>query len=147
MHSNFLYRNTNISDGANNLLVPDGQINNEEVFLGAACSNVVGEPPPTSKNSTSTKHLDKEKSVKTEPYSKNTVMTIDTENTDSRLINFKGGFNFEEHYQEWSTNVSNENKDNLYLGKMFSLILFYIAIILNNIILNSDNTEMWRLWN
>ena len=119
MHSNFHYRNTNISDGVNNQLVPDGQINNEEVFLGAACSNVVGEPPPTSKNSTSTKHLDKEKSVKTEPYSKNTVMTIDTENTDSRLINFKDGFNFEEHYQEWSTNVSNENKDNLYLGKMF----------------------------
>ena len=119
MHSNFLYRNTNISDGVNNQFVPDGQINNEEVFLGAACSNVVGEPPPTSKNNTSIKHLDKEKSIKTESYSKNTLMTIDTENTDSRLINFKDGFNFEEHYQEWSTNVSNENKDNLYLGKIF----------------------------
>ena len=33
-------------------------------------------------------------------------MTIETENTDSRLISFKDGFNFDENYQEWSTNVS-----------------------------------------
>ena len=46
------------------------------------------------------------KSVKVEPYSKNTLMTIETENTDSRLISFKDGFNFDENYQEWSTNVS-----------------------------------------
>ena len=46
------------------------------------------------------------KSVKIEPYSKNTLMTIETENTDSRLISFKDGFNFDENYQEWSTNVS-----------------------------------------
>ena len=118
MNSNFLYRNTNISDGVNNQLVPDGQVNNEEVFLGAACNNVVGEPPPTSKNNTSIKHLDKDKSLKTESYSKNTLMTIDTENTDSRLVNFKDGFNFEEHYQEWSTNVSNLYKNNSFLCKM-----------------------------
>ena len=115
MISNFLYRNTNISDGVSNQLVPDDQVNNEEVFLGAVCSNVVGEPPPTSKSSTSIKHMDKDKSVKSDSYSKNTLMTIDTENTDSRLINFKDGFNFEEHYQEWSTNVSNKYMHFLYL--------------------------------
>ena len=118
MNSNFLYRNTNVSDGVSNQLVPDDQVNNEEVFLGAVCSNVVGEPPPTSKNSTSIKHMDKDKSVKSDSFSKNTLMTIDTENTDSRLINFKDGFNFEEHYQEWSTNVSNKYMDNLYLFKI-----------------------------
>ena len=44
--------------------------------------------------------------VKLEPYSNNTLMNIDSENADSRLITFKDGFNFEENYQEWSTNVS-----------------------------------------
>ena len=58
----------------------------------------------TSQNTT-IKH--ETKPVKVETYSKNTLMTIETENTDSRLISFKDGFNFDENYQEWSTNVSN----------------------------------------
>ena len=44
--------------------------------------------------------------VKLEPYSTNTLITVDTENADSRLIRFKDGFNFEESYQDWSSNVS-----------------------------------------
>ena len=52
-------------------------------------------------------------SVKLEPYSNNTLMTVDSENADSRLISFKDGFNFEENYQEWSTNVSYTFYNNL----------------------------------
>ena len=44
--------------------------------------------------------------VKLEPYSTNTLITVDTENADSRLIRFMDGFNFEESYQDWSSNVS-----------------------------------------
>ena len=44
-------------------------------------------------------------SVKLEPYSNNTLMNVDSENADSRLISFKDGYNFEENYQEWSSNV------------------------------------------
>ena len=58
-------------------------------------------------------------SVKLEPYSNNTLMNVDSENSDSRLISFKDGFNFEENYQEWSSNVSKRfgpcNRDFMFL--------------------------------
>ena len=52
--------------------------------------------------------------VKLEPYSTNTLITVDTENADSRLIRFKDGFNFEESYQDWSSNVSMIQRNSFY---------------------------------
>ena len=80
--------------------------------------------------------------VKLEPYSTNTLITVDTENADSRLIHFKDGFNFEESYQDWSSNVSMMQTHNFTHYKVlfecihFQLIYFFCII---------DTTEMRRL--
>ena len=60
--------------------------------------------------------------VKLEPYSTNTLITVDTENADSRLIRFKDGFNFEESYQDWSSNVSMIQTHSLYSFIVFECI-------------------------
>ena len=58
-------------------------------------------------------------------------MTVDSENSDSRLISFKDGFNFEENYQEWSTNVSYTFAISLliYIMLCHSLKLMYLICI------------------
>ena len=80
------------------------------LFKGTSVSNETKRSLHVTNEQTSDNTLSKPESdvmsVKLEPYSNNTLMTVDSENADSRLISFKDSFNFEENYQEWSTNVS-----------------------------------------
>ena len=76
-------------------------------------------------------------SVKLEPYSDNTLMTIDRDNSDSRLIRFKEGFSFEEAYQEWRPKLDEEER----LCGALLVQLLQAALLLGKLVLDLAHVD------